>query len=99
MELIDDLKERGINFSHCLIDAWYGNSPDFICRSADQWKNRKGVEYRNHLYITPLYANHRIFCRLCDDIDSVEHNVKELVTSIKMLSAEQTTSKQTEKYA
>ena len=30
-----------------------------------------------------MYANHRIFCRLCDDIDSVEHNVKELVTSME----------------
>jgi len=73
LELIDDLKERGIHFSHCLMDAWYGNSPDFI----------KGVEYRKHLYITPLYANRRIFCRLCGDIDSVEHNVKELVTSME----------------
>jgi hypothetical protein len=69
LELIDDLKERGIHFSHCLIDAWYGNSPDFICRSADQRKNRKGVEYRKHLYITPLYANRRIFCRLRGELD------------------------------
>jgi len=73
LELIDDLKERGIHFIHFLIDAWYGNSPDFI----------KGVEYRKHLYITPLYANRRIFCRLHDEPDSVEHNVKELVTSIE----------------
>lgn len=73
LELIDDLKEHGIHFSHLLMDAWYGNSPDFI----------KGVEYRKHLYITPLYANRRIFCRLRDDLDSVEHNVKELVTSIE----------------
>jgi hypothetical protein len=73
LELIDDLKELAIQFSHLLMDAWYGNSPDFI----------KGVEYRKHLYITPLYANRRIFCRLHGDIDSVEHNVKELVTSIE----------------
>jgi len=73
LELIDDLKERGIHFSHLLMDAWYGNSPDFI----------KGVEYRKHLYITPLYANRRIFCCLFDEPDSVEHNVKELVTSME----------------
>jgi len=73
LELIDDLEERGIHFIHFLIDAWYGNSPDFI----------KGVEYRKHLYITPLYANRRIFCRLHDEPDSVEHNVKELVTSME----------------
>lgn len=73
LELIDDAKERDIHFSHLLVDAWYRNSPDFI----------KGVEYRNHLYITPLYANRRIFCCLPGDTDSVEHNVKELVTSIE----------------
>jgi hypothetical protein len=71
LELIDDLQKRKIRFSHLLVDAWYGNSPDFV----------KGVEYRKHLYITPLYANRRIFCRLCGDLDSVEHNIKELVTS------------------
>ena len=35
LELVDDLQKRGIRFSHLLVDAWYGNSPDFICRSAD----------------------------------------------------------------
>jgi hypothetical protein len=44
---------------------------------------RTEVEYRKHLYITPLYANRRIFCRLRGDIDSVEHNVKEFVTSME----------------
>jgi len=30
LELIDDLKERGIHFSHCLIDAWYGNKTSSV---------------------------------------------------------------------
>jgi len=30
LELIDDIKSRNIQFSHLLIDSWYGNSPDFI---------------------------------------------------------------------
>jgi len=72
LELVDDFQRRGIHFSYLLVDAWYGNSPVFI----------KGVEYRKHLYITPLYANRRIFCRLPGEPESIEHNVKELVTSM-----------------
>lgn len=41
LELVDDLQKRGIRFSHVLVDAWYGNSPDFI----------KGVESREYLYM------------------------------------------------
>lgn len=45
LELIDELKNN-IQYSHLLIDGWYGNSPDFII----------GVEQRECLYITGLYA-------------------------------------------
>ena len=60
LELIDDLPKAGIQFSHLLMDGWYGNSPDFI----------KSVEDKSYLYITVLYANgrsaanRRVFFRL-----------------------------------
>lgn len=69
LELINNLKERDIEFSHLLIDSWYGNSPDFI----------KGVEKRECLYITSLYANRRISFDL-DSCEKNEHQVKDLVT-------------------
>jgi len=70
LELIDDIKNRNIQFSHLLIDSWYGNSPDFI----------KGVEDRKCLYITPLYANRRVYLDLSGDNSPSEHPVKDLVT-------------------
>jgi len=73
LELIDDMKERGIRFSHLLIDAWYGNSPDFI----------KGVEDRGCVYITSLYANRHVYFRLPGEESIGEHSVKELVTSLE----------------
>ena len=54
LELIDDLPKAGIQFSHLLMDGWYGNSPDFI----------KSVEDKKYLYITALYANRRVFFEL-----------------------------------
>jgi|GEM_PF-282254 len=71
LELVDDTIKRGIRFSHLLIDAWYGNSPDFI----------KGVESRKRLYITSLYANRHVYCPGEESIE--EHSVKELVTSLE----------------
>jgi len=73
LELIDDIKERGIRFSHLLIDAWYGNSPGFM----------KEVECRECLYITSLYANRHVYCRLPGEEPIEEHSVKELVTSLE----------------
>jgi hypothetical protein len=74
LELVDDLQKRGIRFSHLLVDAWYGNSPDFI----------KGVESREYLYLTSLYANRRIYFRLPGEESVNEHCcVKELVTSLE----------------
>jgi hypothetical protein len=70
LELVDDLQKRGIRFSHLLVDAWYGNSPDFI----------KGVESREYLYLTSLYANRRIHFFLPGEESVREHCVKELVT-------------------
>jgi SRSO17 transposase len=73
LELIDDIKERGIRFSHLLIDAWYDNSPGFI----------KEVESRECLYITSLYANRHVYFRLPGEESIGEHSVKELVTSLE----------------
>ncbi len=70
LELVDDLIRRGIRFSHLLVDAWYGNSPDFI----------KGVESRECLYITSLYANRRVYFTLPGDESTDEHSVKDVVT-------------------
>jgi hypothetical protein len=70
LELIDDVQNRKIQFSHLLIDSWYGNSPDFIT----------GVEERNCLYITPLYANRRVYIRLPGDNSASEHPIRDLVT-------------------
>lgn len=70
LELIDNLLARRIQFSHLLIDSWYGNSPDFI----------KGVEERKCLYITPLYANRRVYFRLPADESPSEYQIKDLVT-------------------
>jgi hypothetical protein len=72
LELVDDLIGRGIRFSHLLVDAWYGNSPDFI----------KGVESRERLYITSLYANRRVYFRLPGDESIDEHSVKDVVTTL-----------------
>jgi hypothetical protein len=72
LELVDDLIRRGIRFSHLLVDAWYGNSPDFI----------KGVESRKRLYITSLYANRRVYFRLPGDESVEEHSVKDVVTTL-----------------
>jgi hypothetical protein len=72
LELVDDIRKRGIRFSHLLVDAWYGNSPDFI----------KGVESRKCLYITSLYANRHIYFRLPGEESVREHSVKELVISL-----------------
>jgi hypothetical protein len=71
LELVDDLIRRGIRFSHLLVDAWYGNSPDFI----------KGVESRKCLYITSLYANRRVYFRLPVEKNREEHSVKDVVTN------------------
>jgi len=73
LELVDDLIRRGIRFSHLLVDAWYGNSPDFI----------KGVQSRKCLYITSLYSNRRVYFRLPGDKDREEHSVKDVVTTLK----------------
>ena len=73
LELIFVKRKRGIRFSHLLIDAWYGNSPDFI----------KGVESRKCLYITSLYANRHIYFRLPGEESIGEHSIKELVTSLE----------------
>lgn len=73
LELVDDLKRRGIRFSHLLVDGWYGNSPDFI----------KGVESRGCLYITSLYANRRVYFRLPGEKNRNEHSVKVVVTTLK----------------
>jgi len=73
LELVDDMIRRGIRFSHLLVDAWYGNSPDFI----------KGVESRECLYITSLYANRRVYFPLPGDESNGstdEHSVKDVVT-------------------
>jgi hypothetical protein len=72
LELVDDLISRGIRFSHLLVDAWYGNSPDFI----------KGVESRKRLYITSLYANRRVYFSLPGDESTNEHSVKDIVTTL-----------------
>jgi len=56
-----------------LIDAWYGNSPDFI----------KGVEDRDCLYITSLYANRHVYYPLPGEESIGEHSVKEIVTSLE----------------
>ena len=72
LELVDDLIRHGIRFSHLLVDAWYGNSPDFI----------KGVESRERLYITSLYANRRVYFRLPGDKSVGEHSVKDVVTTL-----------------
>jgi hypothetical protein len=72
LELVDDLIRRGIRFSHLLVDAWYGNSPDFI----------KGVESRKCLYITSLYANRRVYFPLPGDESTDEHSVKDVVTTL-----------------
>jgi hypothetical protein len=73
LELVDDLLKRSIRFSHLLVDGWYGNSPDFI----------KGVESRECLYITSLYANRRVYFRLPGEKDREEHSVKDVVTTLK----------------
>ena len=72
LELVDDMIKRGIRFSHLLMDAWYGNSPDFI----------KGVESRDRLYITSLYANRRVYFPLPGDESTDEHSVKDVVTTL-----------------
>ena len=72
LELVDDMIRRGIRFSHLLVDAWYGNSPDFI----------KGVESRDRLYITSLYANRRVYFPLPGDESTDEHSVKDVVTTL-----------------
>lgn len=71
LELVDDLLRRGIQFRHLLVDAWYGNSPDFI----------KGVESRKRLYTTSLYANRRVYFRLPGEKNREEHSVKDVVTT------------------
>jgi hypothetical protein len=73
LELVDDLLRRGIQFFHLLVDAWYGNSPDFI----------KGVEGKECLYTTSLYANRRIYFRLPGEKNKEEHSVKDVVTTLK----------------
>jgi hypothetical protein len=72
LELVDDLISRGIRFSHLLVDAWYGNSPDFI----------KGVESRKRLYITSLYANRHVYFSLPGDESTNEHSMKDIVTTL-----------------
>jgi hypothetical protein len=54
------------------MDAWYGNSPDFI----------KGIESRECLYITSLYANRRVYFSLPGDESTDEHSVKDVVTTL-----------------
>lgn len=73
LELIDDAIKRGIEFSHALIDGWYGNSPDFI----------KGVEERECLYITALYANRRVFFHLPDEPARNEHYMRDIVIALE----------------
>jgi hypothetical protein len=73
LELVDDLLRRGIQFFHLLVDAWYGNSPDFI----------KGVENRECLYTTSLYANRRVYFSLPGEKNKEEHSVKDVVTTLK----------------
>ena len=73
LELVDDLHRRGIQFFHLLVDAWYGNSPDFI----------KGVESRECLYTTSLYANRRVYFSLPGEKNKEEHSVKDVVTALK----------------
>jgi hypothetical protein len=70
LELILDIQKRNIVFSHLLIDSWYGNSPDFI----------KGVEDKKCLYITPLYANRRVYINLPGNNSPSYHQVRDLVT-------------------
>lgn len=72
LELVDDIIRRGIRFSHLLIDGWYGNSPDFI----------KGVESRERLYITQLYANRRVYFRLPGEPARNEHYMKDVATTL-----------------
>ena len=72
LELIDDLPKAGIQFSHLLMDGWYGNSPDFI----------KSVEDKGHLYITALYANRRVFFRLPGEPARNEHYMRDVVTAL-----------------
>lgn len=72
LELLDDIKKRGIRFSHLLVDGWYGNSPDFI----------KGVESGENLYITQLYANRRVFFRLPGEPARNEHYMKDVATTL-----------------
>ena len=72
LELIDDLKKRGIQYSHLLIDGWYGNSPNFII----------GVEQRECLYITGLYCNRLVYYQLPGEPARNEHYMKDIVTSL-----------------
>jgi hypothetical protein len=72
LELLDDIKKRGIRLSHLLVDGWYGNSPDFV----------KGVESREYLYITQLYANRRVFFRLPGEPARNEHYMKDVATTL-----------------
>lgn len=78
LELIDDILAREIQFSHLLIDSWYGNSPDFI-KGVEEWKRARTLwPFRKCLYITPLYANRRVY--LLSNESQSEHQVKDLVT-------------------
>jgi len=73
LELLDQLKKQNIRFFHLLVDGWYGNSPDFI----------KGVESRDFLYITSLYANRRVYFCLPGEKNREEHSVKDVVTTLE----------------
>lgn len=73
LELIDDIIKRVIQYSHLLIDGWYGNSPDFI----------KGVEERNCKYITALYANRRVFFHLVGEPTRNEHYMRDIVITLE----------------
>ena len=73
LELVDDILRRGTQFSHLLVDGWYGNSPDFI----------KGVESRECLYTTSLYANRRVYFRFPGEKNREEHSVKDVATTLR----------------
>lgn len=73
LELVDDALKRQISFSHVLVDAWYGNCPEFT----------KKLEEKKILYITSLYVNRRVYYQLPDEIARNEHRLGEVVTLLE----------------
>jgi len=68
-----EAKRRGeLEFSHVLVDGWYGNSPRFI----------EALEQRQEFYITTLYQNRRVYYRLPGEPARNEHYLKDVVTAL-----------------